>query len=420
LGLMAAGGQSIPPVLAVLEPPPWGGAHGALTLDDVGDRLREAQEELHKHGLDNVIVRGADPDQTHLAVSMTLRNMSHAVAAYEVAQDALASDYSRRARRELRRELVRCEAALKDEFSQDLWRCAQDLCPTAFPEMDPALPSVVGPSTRLGPLRLRRELGHGAFGVVLAAVHDDTGNEEAVKVVSKQDCCTPAGFIRMRDEVVALRRVAGHPGVVRLLGVMNAPRHVLLRMELAGRSNLLTTIQRAGGRLELPRALRLFGQLVAALAHCHRRGVAHRDLKPENLVVAVAADGERLRLMDFGCAVRVDAPCHDVVGTMPFIAPEVLLLFDGGGPYAPAGADVWAAGVVLLEMLRGVGALSLHLGWPPGAAPAAGRAQELLALTRGADLLAEARLPGSLLVYPPTARIAVQELAAWAQQLDQA
>jgi len=217
-----------------------------------------------------------------------------------------------------------------------------------------------------------------------------------------------------------MRRVAGHPGVVRLLGVVHAPGHLLMRMERAGGSSLLAVIEE-GGRLEPPRARRLFGQLAAALAHCHRRGVAHLDLKPENLAVGGGDGGERLRLMDFGCASRAGAPRDDVVGTMPFIAPEVLMVLVAGRPYIPAAADLWSAGAVLLEMLMGVGALSRALGWPPVPPPTAERAQELLSWARsGDDVLAEARLPGPLLIFPPTERASARDLEEWSLLLEEA
>jgi len=94
------------------------------------------------------------------------------------------------------------------------------------------------------------------------------------------------------------------------------------------------------------------------MAHCHARGVVHRDLKPENVVVS--ADGLTVKVVDFGSASTVQAQ-HALVGTVPFMAPEVMSAqvrhFDA------ARADVWSLGVLLLEMICGVDCIPKTLRW---------------------------------------------------------
>merc|ERR1712151_1227680 len=66
-----------------------------------------------------------------------------------------------------------------------------------------------------------------------------------------------------------------------------------------------------------------------------------------------------LKLIDFGCAVQGKDTFSRIVGTMPFIAPEVLI-YDCSSPFS---ADMWSCGVVMLEMLSGTGALNRIMGW---------------------------------------------------------
>ncbi|PYI30044.1 kinase-like protein, partial [Aspergillus indologenus CBS 114.80] len=90
-------------------------------------------------------------------------------------------------------------------------------------------------------------------------------------------------------------------------------------------------------RLAPPTQRCFLKQLFLGVAHLHRQGIAHGDLKPENLLLD--ADG-RLKLADFGYAVRVRPPHHppeeegdcarvpvrspaDVRGTECYIAPEM-------------------------------------------------------------------------------------------------
>merc|ERR1712176_254196 len=66
-----------------------------------------------------------------------------------------------------------------------------------------------------------------------------------------------------------------------------------------------------------------------------------------------------LKLVDFGCAVQGEHTVSSIVGTMPFIAPEVLI-YKSSSPFI---ADMWSCGVVMLEMLSGTGALNRSMGW---------------------------------------------------------
>jgi serine/threonine-protein kinase len=96
----------------------------------------------------------------------------------------------------------------------------------------------------------------------------------------------------------------------------------------------------------LPQALHWMGQLLEALAHLHQRGLVHRDVKPANLLLA--SDGS-LKLADFGIARRRgDHLVQDSSGTPNYMAPEQMR----GGAADPR-SDLYAAGVVLYELLTG-------------------------------------------------------------------
>lgn len=132
-------------------------------------------------------------------------------------------------------------------------------------------------------------------------------------------------------------------------------------MDYAGEKNLFKYMRSTGGSLSSSQAEAFQRQIVTGVAHCHANGVAHRDLKPENIVINESVTPMVVKIVDFGCAINLEQQCTDVVGTMPFISPEVMRLHRQE-VYQPSGVDMWACGVILLEMLFGVGILVKLLG----------------------------------------------------------
>ncbi|WP_246159371.1 Stk1 family PASTA domain-containing Ser/Thr kinase [Nocardioides antri] len=125
---------------------------------------------------------------------------------------------------------------------------------------------------------------------------------------------------------------------------------VYLAMELVPGHTLRDTIAKEAP-MSPERALALLDPVLSALASAHRNGLIHRDVKPENVLIA---DDGRIKVADFGLARAVSAETQHtatggvLIGTVSYLAPE--LVVDGK---ADARADVYAAGVILYELLTG-------------------------------------------------------------------
>jgi eukaryotic-like serine/threonine-protein kinase len=178
-----------------------------------------------------------------------------------------------------------------------------------------------------------RELGNGASGRVVAAVHVASGTPVAVKYLSPRLFGDPGFLDRFRAEAQLLRSLAD-PHVVRLFDYVEEPgQGAAIVMELVDGVSLHEMITSQGPTTAESALLVLKGSLLG-LAAAHAAGVVHRDYKPEN--VLVNAEGTS-KLTDFGVAVRAgqDAPAG---GTPFYMAPEQW----DGTPATPA-ADIYAA-----------------------------------------------------------------------------
>jgi TolB-like protein/Tfp pilus assembly protein PilF len=211
------------------------------------------------------------------------------------------------------------------------------------------------PGTLLGPYAVVAPLGEGGMGEVYRARDTRLDRELALKVLP----IGIAGDKVARDRLMREARIASrlnHPNICVVHDVGEADGRVYVAMELVPGRPLSALIPADG--LPVEQAVRYAIQVADGLAHAHAQGVVHRDLKSANIVVS--PDG-RAKILDFGLAVRIDAlvseathsttslrASDEIAGTLPYMSPEVL-----SGHPADARSDIWAAGVVLYEMLHG-------------------------------------------------------------------
>jgi hypothetical protein len=191
---------------------------------------------------------------------------------------------------------------------------------------------------------LLRVLGRGGFGVVYLACHSETHEFRAVKVGPLVD---PERFQR---EVRLLRSISGEH-LVRYHEHGELPGQFWIAMDYLGEYTLADLIR---SRPKAEQALLLAEQVLRGLATLHPAGVVHRDLEPEN---AMVDESFRLELIDYGLAkVLPGSPAPQtvagsggLVGTPRYMSPEQV----GDSGELTCGADLWAFGCVLLELLTG-------------------------------------------------------------------
>ncbi|KAJ6383067.1 hypothetical protein OIU77_031483 [Salix suchowensis] len=175
-----------------------------------------------------------------------------------------------------------------------------------------------------GKYEMGRLLGKGTFAKVYYGKHLVTGENVAIKVISKNQV-KKEGMMEQIQREVSVMRLVRHPNIVELKEVMATKTKIFFIMEYVRGGELFAKVAR--GRLKEEAARKYFQQLISAIDYCHSRGVY--SALPEQL--------------------RQDGLLHTQCGTPAYVAPEVLRKkgYDGSK------ADIWSCGVILYVLLAG-------------------------------------------------------------------
>lgn len=198
---------------------------------------------------------------------------------------------------------------------------------------------------RIARFEIRKELGRGAQSVVYLAFDPHLEREVAVKTMHFS-----AASDRQNVDLLGEARIVSklrHPGIVPIFEAGEQDGDLYLVFEYVKGESLAQLIKREAP-LSAARAAGLVAGILAPVAHAHKNGVIHRDLKPSNVLIDESGTP---RVMDFGIARRVDGSADgsgELSGTPAYMAPEYI-----SGRAVSEQTDVFAAGLILLEMLTG-------------------------------------------------------------------
>ena len=219
--------------------------------------------------------------------------------------------------------------------------------------MQPELTQTPGPGDTLDHYRLEAAIAHSGMSTLYRAVDLNSGMRVALKMPLPEMEADPILLERFKREQ-EIGQELDHPGVVKAFNSERRSRLYMVIEWVEGRllrSIMNTEGLNGGHRLPIDRALNITLQLCDALDYMHKRGVVHRDLKPENVMVM---DGDRIKLLDFGIAMKEDARRltfagpSSMLGTPDYIAPEQVK-----GQRGDQRSDIYALGAMFFEMLTG-------------------------------------------------------------------
>ncbi|WP_083710285.1 Stk1 family PASTA domain-containing Ser/Thr kinase [Williamsia sterculiae] len=198
-----------------------------------------------------------------------------------------------------------------------------------------------------GRYRIRTLIAHGGMSAVYLGVDIRLDRPVAVKVMDPKYAADPQFVARLEFEARAVAKLKD-PGLVEVYDQGVDGDCAFLVMELV-EGGTLRELLRERGPMPPHAVVAATSPVLGGLAAAHRHGLVHRDVKPENVLIS---DRGEIKVVDFGL-VRAIADsgltsASVILGTAAYLSPEQV-----ASTSADARSDVYAAGILMFEMLTG-------------------------------------------------------------------
>mmetsp|Transcript_3229 Transcript_3229/g.8942 ORF Transcript_3229/g.8942 Transcript_3229/m.8942 type:complete len:865 (+) Transcript_3229:216-2810(+) len=205
-------------------------------------------------------------------------------------------------------------------------------------------------------------VGEGAYSKVYRAVSKDSGEQVALKNISKK--YTDSQYFQQEVEAMLyIQEKGGHPHVITLHEHFEDGDSYILILDFIQGGELFDHLIEMGAYSEMD-ASRIVREVASALLYLHGIGLVHADLKPENVLLTTTRRGDSVvKVADFGTAVFVGNDSETTVTSKKKLKPDPVF----GAPtpaYSPPESilrtepiqpsmDMWSLGVILFIMLTG-------------------------------------------------------------------
>jgi len=193
----------------------------------------------------------------------------------------------------------------------------------------------------IGNYRITNILGAGGYGLVLLGENiNDSTLQAAVKIANGPwDLATQQKFLSEAQKIASLR----HPNIVQFkdFGIFNNAPYIII--ELAAKGSL-RDLYPPGSVVPLATVIDIVKQVASALQYVHNSGLIHRDLKPQNILIN---QQDEMLLTDFGTAMSQSSITTNIVGTLLYMAPEVIK------KQPEVASDQYALAIMVYEFLTG-------------------------------------------------------------------
>lgn len=200
--------------------------------------------------------------------------------------------------------------------------------------------------------KVKKELGSGAGGSVRLIIRPSDGKTFAVKEFRpRRNTELFKDYTRKCTAEYCIGSTMRHPNIIKTIDIIHENNRYYEIMEYAPIDFFAVVMSGEMSRQEINCCLK---QIIEGVTYLHLLGLAHRDLKLDNCVLTT--DGI-LKIIDFGSAVIFKYPydqygskqedlihyCHGIVGSDPYLAPEVLTHLTS---YNPQPVDLWSIAII--------------------------------------------------------------------------
>eukprot|EP01084_Bolivina_argentea_P033987 62869_1 len=201
------------------------------------------------------------------------------------------------------------------------------------------------PPSKLGPYKITKEIGKGAFGRVYKCIDTRTLKVFAIKTITTRNMNTQQKK-DVQSEVELLASLPPHENIVRYIETVQDNTYFCIVLEYVDLGSLQSFIRQFGTEVTEQNVASFVIQILSGLHFLHEQGIIHRDIKAAN--VLITNDGVA-KLADFGVAIKnkgdgaggaASIMDEEVAGSPYWMAPEIIEM---RGQLTPA-CDIWAVG----------------------------------------------------------------------------
>jgi serine/threonine-protein kinase len=213
---------------------------------------------------------------------------------------------------------------------------------------------------KVGTSVLLRKLDQGSMSVVFVAYQKSLKRQIAVKILPKTFLSPKIAALFQQEAQAAA--FLSHPCIIPVYEVGETDEFLFFTMQLVRGKSLGHEIRQARKNvlpskrmMNVDKALKIIVKVLDGLDYANGMGIIHRDIKPGNILIEERS--QRPLITDFGVARSYEGSGEEarvMVGTPTYMAPEQII-----SGMVDSSADVYAAGVMLFEMLVG------RLPYPP-------------------------------------------------------
>ncbi|XP_059163797.1 mitogen-activated protein kinase kinase kinase 2-like [Physella acuta] len=195
---------------------------------------------------------------------------------------------------------------------------------------------------------LEEQIGQGAFGTVHLVI-DKCGKYEHKFVAKRIDLKKQENIVIRKREAEILMKIR-HRRIVQFHGFQCKTNEILIFLEYLTKGTLASFISRSGKLGEqITRHFTI--QILDGVDYLHQNKILHRDIKGNNILME---DDMNIKITDFGISEFIEGEgVSTEIGTVRYMAPEVVYTEGGKIINYTSRADIWSVGCTVIEMLTG-------------------------------------------------------------------